>query len=159
LLSSLFLAQQNHREKDDQLSNTINQLNKEKKKLQKTVEKQRNVIKSLELQYQQLLYEHTESQRQYAQKISHLEDTNRNLEGFSLENLSLQQLKELSIHQVEIGRRISDHVLSRVTSMECVVCMDGTVDTVCVPCGHFILCGQCAKKIEGKCPTCRFVRF
>lgn len=41
---------------------------------------------------------------------------------------------------------------------ECDVCMDKKREVVIVPCGHYCLCGECAKAIEGTtgvCPLCR----
>ena len=39
---------------------------------------------------------------------------------------------------------------------QCVVCMDGEINVVLVPCGHMILCETCANQLTNKkCPTCR----
>ena len=41
---------------------------------------------------------------------------------------------------------------------DCVVCLDKDHEVVIVPCGHYCLCGKCAKIIEKtskKCPMCR----
>ena len=38
---------------------------------------------------------------------------------------------------------------------ECVICMDGSRQIACVPCGHRCLCPQCASGINGECPICR----
>lgn len=41
----------------------------------------------------------------------------------------------------------------------CVICMDKEVSFVMVPCGHFCVCGDCAKCLKTKevkvCPVCR----
>jgi len=48
----------------------------------------------------------------------------------------------------------------------CVICFQQAVDTVCVPCGHAVMCIKCASKLESrkktksaahtaKCPICR----
>lgn len=36
----------------------------------------------------------------------------------------------------------------------CKVCMDAQVDTVFLPCGHFVCCAECAKQLQ-RCPICR----
>ena len=39
----------------------------------------------------------------------------------------------------------------------CVVCMDSQSDHKCIPCGHVVLCGSCARhpQLEPTCPVCR----
>lgn len=41
----------------------------------------------------------------------------------------------------------------------CVVCLDNTVEVVYIPCGHAVVCTECAYRIGvGECcPTCREV--
>jgi len=36
----------------------------------------------------------------------------------------------------------------------CAVCMDKKITHMCVPCTHFVMCGECAHKID-ECPLCR----
>ena len=40
----------------------------------------------------------------------------------------------------------------------CVICMDKSIESVCVPCGHRCLCMDCSveilKKKPSKCPIC-----
>ncbi|RHZ09382.1 hypothetical protein DYB26_009078 [Aphanomyces astaci] len=41
---------------------------------------------------------------------------------------------------------------------ECVVCFDGPIEAVCVPCGHHVMCMDCANAVMGaggECPVCR----
>ena len=38
---------------------------------------------------------------------------------------------------------------------ECVICMNGQVTHVNVPCGHFAYCADCVPKKPDKCPMCR----
>jgi len=39
---------------------------------------------------------------------------------------------------------------------ECTICMDAVADTVFVPCGHLVSCGDCAAQLKRKpCPVCR----
>lgn len=49
--------------------------------------------------------------------------------------------------------------LSKDDSGECVVCMDNTVKTICLPCSHLCLCVGCSRKIgmspDPVCPICR----
>lgn len=41
----------------------------------------------------------------------------------------------------------------------CIVCFDGPIETVCVPCGHVALCLECAEVCQESdarsCPVCR----
>jgi baculoviral IAP repeat-containing protein 2/3 len=39
----------------------------------------------------------------------------------------------------------------------CVICLENARSHACIPCGHKILCQECAPTIEqqGKCPVCR----
>lgn len=58
-----------------------------------------------------------------------------------------------------ISRNVSRNVSREVTdssdtnSNECTICMKNDIQ-VCLPCGHAIMCFQCAKKITS-CPFCR----
>lgn len=36
----------------------------------------------------------------------------------------------------------------------CNVCMDELISSVFCPCGHYVACERCAKKLD-KCPVCR----
>mmetsp|Transcript_45097 Transcript_45097/g.116635 ORF Transcript_45097/g.116635 Transcript_45097/m.116635 type:complete len:257 (-) Transcript_45097:235-1005(-) len=38
----------------------------------------------------------------------------------------------------------------------CKVCFDREIDTVLVPCGHIVVCGECASNVS-RCPLCRNV--
>jgi serine/threonine protein kinase len=42
-------------------------------------------------------------------------------------------------------------------SQSCVVCLENVRNHACIPCGHKVLCEECAPNIEqqGKCPICR----
>jgi len=39
-------------------------------------------------------------------------------------------------------------------SEQCKICFDNKKDHIILPCAHFCLCGECAKKIKLKCPMC-----
>jgi hypothetical protein len=41
-----------------------------------------------------------------------------------------------------------------VDGIECVVCFEGSINTVLVPCGHVALCSGCAHRLSA-CPICR----
>ena len=36
----------------------------------------------------------------------------------------------------------------------CNVCMDELISSVFCPCGHYVACERCAKRLD-KCPVCR----
>jgi pSer/pThr/pTyr-binding forkhead associated (FHA) protein len=38
----------------------------------------------------------------------------------------------------------------------CKICFDGVIDVVLYPCGHLVICQECAKKVSD-CPICRMV--
>ena len=35
------------------------------------------------------------------------------------------------------------------------ICMDRTIDSAFIPCGHQTACVECARRLEGPCPICR----
>ena len=37
----------------------------------------------------------------------------------------------------------------------CSICMDRTIDSAFIPCGHQAACVECARRLEGPCPICR----
>lgn len=37
----------------------------------------------------------------------------------------------------------------------CIICQDNKRKYVLIPCGHFVTCAVCIKKINDKCPYCR----
>lgn len=40
----------------------------------------------------------------------------------------------------------------------CIICFENKIKYIFIPCGHFIVCGTCAKRVyetTSKCPTCR----
>ncbi|CAH0372042.1 unnamed protein product [Pelagomonas calceolata] len=43
------------------------------------------------------------------------------------------------------------------TTSRCVICMASQSDHFCIPCGHVVFCGSCARdpRLERKCPVCR----
>jgi len=56
------------------------------------------------------------------------------------------------------------HRTPGVPNTECIVCLDATVDTVILPCGHLCLCSDCGKSLVQvakqraqalRCPLCR----
>ena len=38
---------------------------------------------------------------------------------------------------------------------QCPICLNNEITHICVPCGHFCLCTDCAKIIKHRCPICR----
>ena len=37
----------------------------------------------------------------------------------------------------------------------CSICLDRTIDSAFIPCGHQTACTECARRLEGPCPICR----
>ena len=37
----------------------------------------------------------------------------------------------------------------------CSICMDRTIDSAFIPCGHQAACVECARRLGGPCPICR----
>jgi len=80
--------------------------------------------------------------------------------------VALHSLKENNRNTFEwlknedwIGR-LYDHFQTDTTTVrkdrECVVCMENTVDTVLVPCGHLCVCMQCSNQLKPlNCPICK----
>jgi len=61
--------------------------------------------------------------------------------------------KEIELKQIEDELKQREDQLKQED--ECVICMDGSRQIACVPCGHRCLCPQCASGINGECPICR----
>ena len=39
----------------------------------------------------------------------------------------------------------------------CIVCMEQPRDTICIPCGHVVMCGTCSAAVQARsnlCPMC-----
>ncbi|ETW07297.1 hypothetical protein H310_01852 [Aphanomyces invadans] len=53
---------------------------------------------------------------------------------------------------------ITEQPKSATQTDECVVCFDGPIEAVCVPCGHHAMCMDCASTVidsGAECPVCR----
>ena len=37
----------------------------------------------------------------------------------------------------------------------CVICLTSLRNHICVPCGHLVACGGCARRLGRQCPVCR----
>lgn len=64
---------------------------------------------------------------------------------------------ETERHEKEISERTKEELLEKLNSLQdallCKVCMDSSLDTALLPCGH-LLCGNCAERLD-ECPNCR----
>uniref|UniRef100_A0A6C0JBA6 RING-type domain-containing protein n=1 Tax=viral metagenome TaxID=1070528 RepID=A0A6C0JBA6_9ZZZZ len=43
----------------------------------------------------------------------------------------------------------------RVDDSTCLICMKTRRQCAVIPCGHFVMCYECSKKIPDRCPKCR----
>jgi len=92
------------------------------------------------------------------------------LEGVNLRSLTISQLKELASKSRKVSELSNDMLLKKledqlelfIASKECVICMENAIDTICLPCSHFVLCSKCCSRLQGnKCPICqlRILRY
>ena len=53
--------------------------------------------------------------------------------------------------------RSSESTPDDETTSRCVICMASQSDHLCIPCGHVVFCGSCARdpRLEPRCPVCR----
>jgi len=88
------------------------------------------------------------------------------LEGCDMPGLTLSKLKDLAQHSRKVFELATATTLKRLeaqldeslSSKECIACMDGHIDVLCLPCGHLVLCNKCADKISAagsRCPICK----
>lgn len=56
------------------------------------------------------------------------------------------------------NKQCNDELQQRLQNIHqtflCKICMDAKIDTVLIPCGHWVCCSTCSRNIE-KCPLCR----
>ncbi len=65
--------------------------------------------------------------------------------------------KAATIIEMDLFGEIAEEEKEIDESKICVICLDQERSHACVPCGHKVLCEECAPQIqrEGKCPICR----
>jgi hypothetical protein len=64
----------------------------------------------------------------------------------------IESLEERVVHserQLQILRDCDER------SIRCSVCATAVVDKILKPCNHATVCGECANRLNGKCPVCR----
>ena len=60
--------------------------------------------------------------------------------------------------RVEDLDTIKRHTEDDSQRLECKICLNGDIETVCLPCGHACSCDNCVKSLT-HCPICRlFIR-
>ena len=52
------------------------------------------------------------------------------------------------------GRKMFQFLMKIQDEKLCNVCMDELITSVFCPCGHYVACNRCAKKLD-RCPVCR----
>ena len=58
----------------------------------------------------------------------------------------------ISQHETIVTQR--NAIAEYETTFNCIVCFDKPRAVLVLPCGHFVMCSQCASEIA-MCPTCR----
>jgi hypothetical protein len=57
--------------------------------------------------------------------------------------------------EIKVKNRCSSPVeLASNKTEECNICFMNKKNYACVPCGHLCMCGDCANKVDTKCPMC-----
>jgi hypothetical protein len=74
------------------------------------------------------------------------------------ENVSIVLLQYLQANAGQLskeqGRKMLRFLMKIQDERLCNVCMDELISSVFCPCGHYVACERCAKKLD-KCPVCR----
>ncbi|KAG9413326.1 hypothetical protein AC1031_012544 [Aphanomyces cochlioides] len=63
-----------------------------------------------------------------------------------------------SIESIHFEEVVKPSAAPALPSSECIICLDGPVEAVCVPCGHHAMCMACATQLYNssrECPVCR----
>lgn len=77
---------------------------------------------------------------------------------------AVQVLKDaLNLENIDLNRRLRDQEAKQQNRTDqdskndatCVICMDNLANTVCLPCKHLALCGECSREELDACPICR----
>ena len=81
------------------------------------------------------------------------EDVKKQLEE-KVEKLNENQIEDKKEENKDKGKEEKDDDDEDDEANECVICMDGKKEYLCIPCGHLCLCGTCKDGIK-QCPMCR----
>ncbi|CAM9796311.1 unnamed protein product, partial [Heterosigma akashiwo] len=114
-----------------------------------------------------------DAQEAHSSKIQEKDSTIQHLQGLvnkfkgecdltELVKLSVEELQGLqsthmeaaSIVQQALTKKLLEEKRRMQDSRLCVICLDSEITTVCVPCGHQVMCEMCAAKVE-VCPLDR----
>jgi len=139
-------------------SNTVDILKKEIEKQQETVNLHQHEKSSVEREMENMKQKMEELEFQSAQLKKQISV----LEGAKLDSLSNTDLRTLiskskkTAHRanVELMKRLENEIYHLQRLKDCAVCMDKQIDTVCLPCGHMALCGDCANRLYARCVIC-----
>jgi len=70
-----------------------------------------------------------------------------------------EQIKQLITAHINEGSASEKAKLTPENNNECVVCLDGPKQFILIPCGHLILCTECAEDLmKGNAPLCPVCR-
>lgn len=112
----------------------------------KTAELRKQLETATEVQQQ-----HLEAQRRQIRQLTGEHD--------ALQVLSVDDLGELLQTLVDSLKRAQCmHWRRREEQKEqhlCAVCFEAPREVVMRPCNHFIMCGACSNRVQGRCPQCR----
>ena len=68
---------------------------------------------------------------------------------------SLENPSKLMVDFQEYVRRRQRRRPRETSDDTCSICLDRTIDSAFIPCGHQAACVKCARRLEGPCPICR----
>ena len=89
-------------------------------------------------------------------KIASLEKQANLLNGTGIDQLKLNEVEELKL-KLERALVIAVQTIAKLkaeNSNECKICMENTIDTVLLECGHQCCCRSCSNGLRN-CPICR----
>jgi signal recognition particle receptor subunit beta/rubrerythrin len=74
----------------------------------------------------------------------------------NLSSIPNSALAEKLVQEQEKREQLEEIINQNEEQTMCIVCEEHSIDVVCIPCGHLIMCQGCSTKLEeSNCPSCR----
>ena len=97
------------------------------------------------------------AERQAAERQRQAEAAARQAEADRLRAIADAADARERAERLRSSSRSSESTPDDETTSRCVICMASQSDHLCIPCGHVVFCGSCARdpRLEPRCPVCR----
>lgn len=147
---------------NDYLHRNVDHLRRLKHRLEGRVNGLEDQVSSLEEQlraYRRLFDQMRAEQQARSQMSGEME-----IHNLYQQLSAVQVLKDaLNLENIDLNRRLRDQEAAQQNPIDndckasatCVICMDNLANTVCLPCKHLALCGECSCEEINACPICR----